>query len=197
MPLRELSFLAAPAIVAGVVVVMVLRSKPKKVDMNVTEEKLRQRIPAEVLAKLEFSDPYTCLTCEGITPDEMRHLIDIPTLEACGFDYCPDLTDESLLVLAQVPRLTDISFWECNGLTDAGLAYLARLTVLRSLYFDSCQRITDTGLKHLAKLRNLRTLGLIGCPAITDAAVAELQRSLPGCVIQREWPRPPDAELFD
>ena len=44
--------------------------------------------------------------------------------------------------------------------------------------------MTDAGLKQLAGLKELKLLFLQGTK-VTDAGVAELQKALPGCNVQR------------
>jgi hypothetical protein len=47
-------------------------------------------------------------------------------------------------------------------------------------------QITDEGLKELAELRNLAQLDLRFCKQLTDAGVTELDKALPGVII--DWP---------
>jgi len=62
-------------------------------------------------------------------------------------------------------------------LTEADLAKVG------ALYFDDTN-IADAGLKEVAKCKKLNVLWLKNCTQITDAGVAELQKTLPKCVIR-------------
>lgn len=64
-----------------------------------------------------------------------------------------------------------------------GLAQLAKLRTLEALNL-SRTKITDAGLLHLAGLAHLETLDLQKTQ-VTRAGVAELQKSLPNCAINR------------
>jgi DNA-binding PadR family transcriptional regulator len=74
-------------------------------------------------------------------------------------------------------------------ITDAGLKEVAKLQQLTWLDLrnanEGTTQITDAGLKELAKLQQLTKLDLSGCEQITDAGVAELQKALPKCEINR------------
>jgi hypothetical protein len=68
-------------------------------------------------------------------------------------------------------------------ITDAGLAHLQGLTELQALYLGDTQ-ITDAGLEYLKGMSRLKNLDLTGTK-VTDAGVAELQKALPNCKIER------------
>lgn len=97
----------------------------------------------------------------------------------------PPICDEELAALAHVPRLAHLSLW-CTDIGDAGLRHLCSLRKLRSL--NLCETlITDGGLEHLKGLRKLEDLDL-SHTAVTDTGVADLQRHLPNCKIERRAP---------
>ena len=86
--------------------------------------------------------------------------------------------------------LGDESFGNVNSVqlngtqvTDFSLANLTDLNRIKVLYLNDTQ-VTDAGLKHLAGLKGLTHLDL-DKTQVTDAGVAELQKALPKCVIQR------------
>ncbi|MEE3369013.1 MAG: hypothetical protein VX346_06690 [Planctomycetota bacterium] len=70
-----------------------------------------------------------------------------------------------------------------TNISDATLMRLKGLTKLQALGLRRT-RVTNQGLVHLQNLTNLRSLVLGG--RITDAGVAELQKALPNCDIERE-----------
>lgn len=92
------------------------------------------------------------------------------------------ITDIGLSSLAGLDQLHTLSL-QYTKLTDAGLSALARLKQLRELNLQGT-RTSSAGLKELAGLKNLQSLNL-RYTKVTDAGVAQLQRALPGCVIER------------
>jgi hypothetical protein len=97
----------------------------------------------------------------------------------------PAVCNEGLAVLAHVPRLTHLELG-CTDISDAGLRHLSALRKLRSLVL--CETlVTDAGLEYLKGLRKLKNLDL-SYTAVTDAGVADLQKHLPNCKIERRVP---------
>ena len=68
--------------------------------------------------------------------------------------------------------------------TDADLEQLRDMPELETILLSGCENITDTGLVHLKGLTNLQYLNLMGTQ-ITDSGVAELQKALHNCEINR------------
>ena len=93
------------------------------------------------------------------------------------------LTDRGLKELAPLKHLRSLDLAVCLGVTDAGLKELGGLNGLEELNL-SYTGTTDKGLKRLAALKGLRKLNLIG-DRVTDEGVAELQKALPDCKIDR------------
>jgi Leucine-rich repeat (LRR) protein len=74
-----------------------------------------------------------------------------------------------------------------TDITDAGLVHLKGMTWLKRLSLMNTSlaaNITDAGLVHLKALNNLTHLHLEGTK-ITAAGMAELQKALPNCEIDR------------
>ena len=94
------------------------------------------------------------------------------------------VTDVGLKELAALKGLQTLDLNGCKGVTDAGLKELADLPGLEDLSLTFCEGVTDAGLKELAGLKGLRKLYLFGTK-VTDAGVADLQKALPDCKINR------------
>ena len=92
------------------------------------------------------------------------------------------ITDEGLVHLTGMTDLRALDLTLCTNVTDAGLVHLKQLTKLEELVLNGTQ-ITDAGLVHLAGLTKLK---LISLPKqVTDAGIAELQKALPNCTIEK------------
>ncbi|HEY1189854.1 MAG TPA: protein kinase [Gemmata sp.] len=118
------------------------------------------------------------------TPGEVRV---IPG-ELYRFSINSAATEEdmgALRALAGLEALVYLNLSFCAGVTDEGLARLVGFSELRQLFLRGCPRITDRALIHLRALTSLRALDLTGSGQITAAAVAELQKALPRCKVQR------------
>jgi hypothetical protein len=94
-----------------------------------------------------------------------------------------------LLLLAVAPLLADgkpVVVVDLSGpdVTDAVLKELAPPEGA-GVAGPRLHGVTDKGLKELAELKGLQLLFLNGCKGVTDAGVAELQKALPDCNIQR------------
>jgi internalin A len=139
----------------------------------------------------------------------LEKLRDCPRLLSLRLQ-CP-LTDDGLASLAEVPQLEYLQVNRATGLviTDRGLAHLGKLTNLTQLVINGSQfgddglrqlagltsltdlrlnasqaSFTDDGLAHLKGLTNLKTLTLQGASAFSPAALDDLQRAVPGIVVQ-------------
>ena len=93
------------------------------------------------------------------------------------------VTDRGLKELAPLKHLRTLDLAVCLGVTDAGLKDVAGLKGLEELNL-SYTGTTDAGLKRLAGVKGLRKLNLIG-DRVTDEGVAELQKALLDCKIDR------------
>lgn len=85
--------------------------------------------------------------------------------------------------LERICTMPDLTALNLDGtqVTDAGISHLARITTLEELSLE-WTKVTDAGLIHLKTSQALRNLRL-QATAVTDAGVADLQHSLPECVI--------------
>ena len=99
------------------------------------------------------------------------------------------ITDDGL---AHLDQLTNLTLLSLNGsrFGDAGLRHLSRLTSLADLRLQpATAEFTDQGLKYLESLTNLKLLSLTtgaGVPVkLSPTAVNDLQRTVPGVVVQQ------------
>ena len=88
--------------------------------------------------------------------------------------------------LAQIKDLTSLQTLDLltAQVTNAGMVYLKGLTTLRELDL-SMTRVSDAGLMQLKGHAGLQKLWLANTRCVTDAGVAELQKALPACRIER------------
>jgi hypothetical protein len=117
--------------------------------------------------------PYRQLSWEETYPQPPPGSSEVATHE---FD---DLDIKNCVVLHRLKKLSIAG----SKITDEGLVYLQRLPEVESLDL-SYSRITDNGLKRLGELKQLQSLNLANAQ-VTDAGVAELQKALPNCKIER------------
>ena len=99
---------------------------------------------------------------------------------AVNFNLNP-VTDAALKELADLKQLTTLDL-SLTQVTDAGLKELKDLKQLTSLYLYGT--VTGAGLKELKDLKQLTTLNLAETKVTVDG-VADLQKALPGCKINR------------
>jgi hypothetical protein len=100
-------------------------------------------------------------------------------------------------VLDDVGRLTNLEMLSLRDtkITNSQMVYLKGLTRLKWLSL-SRTRITAEGLKHLTGLRNLEFVALNDMD-ISARAVAELERAVPGLVVERRTTVPAPAMAVD
>jgi hypothetical protein len=92
------------------------------------------------------------------------------------------VTDAGLKEVAVLKYLTSLNL-AGTQVTDVGLKELAGMPRLTSLNLSGTQ-VTDAGLKALVTVKNLHKLDLTGTQ-VTDEGVAELQKALRYCAVQR------------
>jgi len=115
-----------------------------------------------------------------VTDADLVHLACLNRLTTLHLDNS-QVTDVGLKHLASLKNLSRLHL-NNTQVTDAGLKHLAGLESLSVLYLDR-SRVTDIGLIHLAGLKDLMYLNVYRTQ-VTDAGVAELQKSLPNCMIR-------------
>lgn len=115
----------------------------------------------------------------NISDDGLVHLSGLSKLQQLGLGLTT-IGDDGLVHLSRVPRL-QVLVLTSTRITDRGLGHLAGLSKLQELYLSNTQ-ITDAGLTHFQHLSELRKLLLDGTH-VTKSGVAELQKSLPDCII--------------
>ena len=95
------------------------------------------------------------------------------------------VTDASMKELAVFKNLETLNL-ALTRITGTGLKDLAGLEKLRTLELSTA---TDGGLKAIATLKNLTSLKIATIPSyrakVSDAGIAELQKALPKCKIER------------
>ncbi|MAV35037.1 MAG: hypothetical protein CMJ59_06220, partial [Planctomycetaceae bacterium] len=92
------------------------------------------------------------------------------------------ITDAGLVHLTGLTDLQTLDLTLCTNVTDAGLVHLQGRTTLEYLNLNGTG-VTDAGLAHLAGLTKLQSISLP--KQITDAGIAELQKALPNCTIEK------------
>ena len=95
--------------------------------------------------------------------------------------YDTKITDAGLVHLKGMTNLQVLGLPE--QFTDAGMVHLKGLTKLEALVLGGT-KITDAGLVHIKGLTQLQDLGLQQTK-VTDAGVADLQKALPNCEIEK------------
>ena len=119
-----------------------------------------------------------------ITDAGLVHLKGLTKLKVLQLSGTQGITGPGLVHLKGLPNLKELML---NGtrITDAGLVHLKGLTNLETLILANT-RVTGSGLVHLRGLTKLRCLGLFYSDAAgADQAIAELQKALPKCTIDR------------
>ncbi len=117
-----------------------------------------------------------------ITDAGLKHLKGMASLQELG-PGGTQITDTGLVHLAGLTSLGTLDFSLCSKIEDQGLAHLKELTSLQELSLYKTQ-VTDAALVHLKVLTNLEHLVLPDL-GTTPAGVAELQKALPNCEINR------------
>jgi hypothetical protein len=141
----------------------------------------------------------------NFTDTDMEVLASLPLIDTVYLDHT-DITNAGLLHLADHCYLETLSLYDTK-IAGSGLLHLVRLRKLRILTVGHTQiedsslvgvaaltslqfldlretRVTDAGLVHLKGLTSLRSVYLNGTE-VSDAGIADLQRSLPGLMIEK------------
>lgn len=121
------------------------------------------------------------LSHTGVKGPGLRHIRGLQNLEGLALDHT-DVSDDAVVEhLRDLPKLQWLHLSD-TGVTDKALAAVAELTSLESLELRNTD-VTDEGLQHLKSLTKLKQL-LIGSTRVTEHGRAELQQSLPNCLIE-------------
>jgi len=118
----------------------------------------------------------------AVVDADLKNVAALPALRSLDISVCIAVTDAGMKHLAGLKHLETLSV-AYTGVTDAGVRRLTGFTELRTLSLAG-DRVTDEGLKALTGMTKLKSLVLTGTQA-TDQGVAELQKTLPGCKIDR------------
>ena len=152
-------------------IVFFIGSKPKPSDLKILAD-----LPTVRTLNIEQS---------ALPGEALRELPDLPNLRSVSLGRT-NATDAALEQLSHWPQLQSITvdFLNTGGveITDGGLAHLSKLGNLTVLRLNGCN-ITDAGLVHLRGLRQLQELTLYDT-LTTQTGVDELQKALPGCLIE-------------
>jgi hypothetical protein len=118
--------------------------------------------------------------CEYVTPEGLRGLDDLKSLEALTMCDVEDSdmastwpTDSHLEALPDFPKLWYLNLNQA-ALTESGLEQLARFPGLRALILDGCEEVTDETVKLISTFRHMRWLSLQGCINVTDRSLEYL-----------------------
>jgi Leucine-rich repeat (LRR) protein len=115
------------------------------------------------------------LTDAGLV--HLKGLTNLQTLSLGG----TRITGAGLVHLKGLAKLETLNIRDCQ-IRDAGLVHLKGLTTLQDLSLGRTE-VSDAGLVHLKGLTTLQWLTLPF--QITDAGVADLQKALPSCKIEK------------
>ena len=122
-----------------------------------------------------------------VLPEEAR---DLSWLAALGADDVAAIwlgntyaNDDQFRHLAHLTGLRWINIENNGEVTDAGIAHLTALRSIESLGIH-WTRITGDTLRLLSKMPRLVFLDIWGCAGVDAASVDELEKALPGCVVQ-------------
>jgi internalin A len=113
---------------------------------------------------------------------DLKSVAALTRLKTLDLSVCLAVTDAGLKHLTGLKRLEVLNLGY-SGVTDAGVKRLAALTELRTLNLAG-DSVTDEGLNALAGMTKLRSL-ILTRTQVTDKGVAELQKALPDCKIDR------------
>jgi hypothetical protein len=111
----------------------------------------------------------------------LAHLTAYPSLRRLSLFGTP-VADVGMRHLGRLKSLECLDL-EDTQVSDAGLAHLKGLRELRRLYLGGTA-VSDAGLVHLHELAHLQRVSLART-RVTSRGIADLQRALPGVVIER------------
>jgi hypothetical protein len=111
----------------------------------------------------------------------LAHVAEYQALRRLSLFGTP-IADRGLRHICRLESLECLDL-EDTQVSDAGLAYLKGLRELRRLYLGGTT-VSDGGLVHLHGLPHLQRISLART-RVTSRGIAELQRALPGVVIER------------
>jgi Leucine-rich repeat (LRR) protein len=106
------------------------------------------------------------------------------TLKRLRIDALTQVTDDGVRHLAPLTHLESLALHNGHRLSNDALKHLQGLVSLKELSLFACPNITDAGLAHLKTLTALESLEL-GQTRVTDHGIAQLQKQLPNCAIQK------------
>lgn len=183
------------------------------IEKNTTSEQLSIANPVAVLedwqARIERNELgeviHVDLSASQVTDSELAEVAELAKLRVLHL-FNTQITDAGLKHLKGMTSLQELGLGGTQ-ITDTGLVHLAGLTSLETLDFSLCSKIEDQGLAHLKELTSLQELSLqdaghrrgagthqgaanlehLVLPDLgtTPAGVAELQKALPNCEINR------------
>ena len=167
-------------------------------------EKLEARIERNERGEVIGVD----LSSTQVSDAELAHFKALASLQVLHL-FNTQIGDTGLIHLQGLTKLQELGLGRTR-ITDEGLVHLKGLTALQTLDFSWCSRITGAGLEHLKELTSLKELslyktevtdaGLVHLEGMTvlenlalpelgtsDAGVAELQKVLTKCDINRRY----------
>lgn len=124
-----------------------------------------------VMVDLQYSGKFT--------DDDLKVLVDLPTVERLYLADNPKITDAGLDHLRGLTEVRRLALWN-TGITDAGLAKLDHMQKLEALDVNTT-KVTLPGLARFAKLKHLETL--IHGFVVDDEGIEVLSR-FPNLVIE-------------
>jgi hypothetical protein len=136
---------------------------------------------------------------KDVSDEEVRHILDIPSVREVNLAYCYDISDDAVAYVAKLPNLRDLDLYrndptESNNftpegydlkaqgrITDTSLEYLSKSKTLEELgLWDN--NFTDRGLDYLADLKTLREVDARS-PRFTQAGIDRLKKALPNAKV--------------
>jgi hypothetical protein len=119
----------------------------------------------------------------SIDDQGLQHLANWTNVRDLFFNGCPNVTDAGLRHLVDLPKLEALTLIEEGGgmvITDAGMVHVGRMEQLRCLLLVNMPQITDAGLVYLHGLPKLKKM-MIRRTGVTADGLKQFFQALPDC----------------
>lgn len=119
-----------------------------------------------------------------LSDDDLASLAPLVNLNSLRLEGWPGFTGKGLSKVGARRKLSSLNINDCADFNDEGLQAVTAFRNLEKLSLAGARKLTDEGVKALVTLKSLKSLGLAGT-GVTEQGIADLQKLLPGCVINR------------
>ncbi len=119
-----------------------------------------------------------------ISNDGLNHITPFTKLKTLSL-WNGSMDDAGLVALTGLQDLEDLDLQGCTNLTSGCIEHLLKLEKLQVLNLSETV-LDDAGLLQLNALKQLKQLK-VGRTSVTDDGIAELQKNLPACNINRDF----------